>query len=751
MLRKFIKIFVGADLAFLAIFNSVFQIAWQFLFIMVAFVILVLFLVALSSEKEVLSVSFEELFLALSLIVLSLFSYYKFISFVETCILISGIIFYIVISEFFSEFEKQRVLFFIFILGLFESLSAFAEYVICALFPQSTLAKYFILHSFVSFGRASSFFQYPNAFAGFLLMPFFISMYLLSVSKRNASRFFFVSASAFMLFVVYLTSSRGTYIVLVVSVLIIFFVEKKVKKRTLFLQVLSVFVISVLFYLLSYKIFYPSIKANFERTKVLIQFFAGETNRSLYDRIQLVKDSVRIFLHHPLFGTGLGTFKNAMLKYRVNLYFAKEPHSLPFRILAETGILGFIALFYFYYKKIIGSKKRNAFLFVSVLALLLHTFLDLDFAYPLISTLIFVGLAIINGKKDQKVFRIRPKILPYMTVVLIGFIIFVLVPNFLSGIYLNGGNAALRSGRMAEAISSYRLSLRLQPADASTHAQLAYAYEKQAYSRENNCKDYVDEAIKEYGKASDLDKLSFIYPLYEGDLRLLEKDPLSIGCFKKSLSLNPLWKPILSDIALSEAYIGENHKDSVKCACEALKFNAPKWAYKALGYDTSEEKDSNAYTALGFVFLNKNFFDKALLLNSRNGFAYLGKYFTEDDEVLKIEDLRKAIEVNPCIFQARKLYFTYAPLLKVKDVDIKEDRNVRIVVSISGNTSILKEIKVFVVTGNKTILVKSFGVTQRILNFKLPSGLGEFRIKIEAIDKNNFAVSGIISPEFGGK
>ncbi len=747
MLKKLILALVIINIGFLALYNSVFDLTGQFLFIIVAFLAFVFALFFLFRHKKTITFSLWEVLLILVLAVLPLFSYYRFITFMNVCILLSGVILYFIFSKVFSVKEKRVFLIFILLLGIFEALCGFLEYFVCAVFPKSPLAVYFASHSFVAGTRVASFFQYPNAFAGFLLMPFFISMYFLHSAEKRRAKMLLTVISAFILFVIYLASSRGSYIVLLISIAIVLVLEKNKKKISL--EFVLVFAISILFYALNRKIFYSSFEANIERTKVLVKFFAGEPNRSLSDRIQLAKDAIMIFLRHPIFGTGLGTFKDAMLKYRVGLFFAREPHSLPFRILAESGISGFIALFGFYYEKTVNSIKKNPLLFVSVIAVLLHTFLDLDFAYPLISSLIFIGFALIEDRgQDKKFLKLPPKTAFYTAVVLFAFIVAVLVPGLASSMYFNGGNDLLAKNEYKRAVSSYSVSLKLLPVNAESHSQLAYAYEKIAYSSSEDCKFYIDKAISEYKSASSLNKLSFIYPFYEGNLYLLEKNPESLNCFKRSVSLNPLWKPIYSDIALSAAYTKKDSKSAIKFAKEALSFNAPEEAYKSLRYTTPEEKDSTAYTALGFALSKQEFFDRAISLDPNNGFAYLGEYFTEQDPVLKLEALKKSIDANKCIFLARNLYFSNAPLLNVKNTRLR-DGNMKVVLEVLRNADMIRKIKVFIITGDKKLMVKEFEGNVRVLEFSIPKEVSsKFRVKIEGIDKNGFAISAVISPKF---
>ncbi len=748
MVKKIILLLLMLLLFAMSVYNSVFDLAGEFLFVLLVFALFAVFVGYSIKSQTVIHVRISETLLLLVLMLLPIFSYYRFITVVDAYILASGLFFYIILSEIFTEKNKRFFLVFIFYLGLFQAFSGFFEYIVTALYPKSSLSLYFISHSFISGGRVSSFFQYPNAFAGFLLLPFFISMYFSNKEKTKLKRTLFAISAGFILFVLYLASSRGSYIVLILSLILLFFLTKEKKEFTV--NFTLIFLFSILLYGLNYNIFHNSIVSNMERTKILAKFFAGEQNQSLSDRVQLAKDAINIFIHHPILGTGLGTFKDAMLKYRVGLFFAKEPHSMPFRILAESGIVGFVVLFYFYLKKFLRGLMYEPHIFIGVFALFLHTFLDLDFAFPLISNMIFASLALFPHSKE-KAFVIGRKVSVFVLIGLIAFIVVSIIPNFVAAIYYKGGNTALENKNLSAAAASFKLSLKLQNGNAKAHSKLALCYEEFAYKNTSNCSNYLALSEKEYRNAEDCNNLSFIFPFYEGSIRLLRKDPLSAKCFKKSYGLNPLWEPILANVALSEAYTGQDKREAIKNANKALSFKAPKSAYAALRYTTESEKDSIAYTALGFSTGVAHYFDKAIFLDKNNGFAYFGKSLKTKGLLLKTELLRRSLNANPCIVEARKLYFSTAPLINVTGAKFNRDA-ANIDISVNRHPEFIRKINVYVIYNEKEILLSSFRGEDRKLEFSIPRYVkGKFRIKIEGIDKNGITITGVVSPWFDRK
>ncbi len=753
ILKKAIFALIAADILLLSVYNAVFDYLWSFAFVLIAFATFLLFLIYTSINKKVVRIPYSLVMFILVLAVSIIFSFYRFTTLLNVYIIVSATLFYIIVTNTASNAEEYFLLLVILWVGVFEATIGFLAYFLNVLVPSNVLSIYFASHAFISGTRVSSFFQYPNSLAGFLLMPFFVSLYVLSGQKTLAKRLTFTFISAFILFVFYLAGSRGGYIIFAISLVLFLLFYKRLGRKD-FTNLLMVVILSLIFYFTNYKLFYPSISENISRIKVMLGFFAGERNKSLSDRIQLAKDALNIFLHHPIFGTGLGTFKDAMLKYRIGLFFAREPHSMPFRLLAETGIIGFLAAFYFYVENLLRGLKKNPYLYVAVSAIFLHTFLDLDFAYPLVISATFIGFAFMFNPDSSRSVKLAFNYNVVLSLIVISLIVLSILPGFLSAMYYNGGNSLLNSNEFNRAISSFSMANYLQKNNAEIHAKTALCFEELAYANAGRCDTYLKHSISEYQEASKCNKLSFIYPLYAGNLYLLFKDKNSIGLLEESYNLNPLWKPVLADLALAYAYTGDDDKKAIPLAREALAFNARRNVYNALHYTTPAKKDSTSYTALGFASksINSiNYFNEAIKLDPDNGFAYLGKALLEKG-ILSVENLRRAVNVSSCILDAREKYFKNAPLIKVKNIEFLDNGKVFVSVDIVQNSYLLSEIQIYVVQEEKSVKVASFNSKEGNLVFHLPAWLkGKYRIKIKGIDLNGMPLSATVSPEFDRK
>jgi O-antigen ligase len=126
-------------------------------------------------------------------------------------------------------------------------------------------------------------------------------------------------------------------------------------------------------------------------------------------RLDMTKDSLRMFSKRPVGGWGLGTFPTVYPSYRsfyTNL-FVNEAHNDYAQLLVETGLLGFGLMFWFLvrlYRYGLPTSRRWEFRWdgaVSLAALLgctgilLHSFVDFNLQIPANAALFYVlcGLA----------------------------------------------------------------------------------------------------------------------------------------------------------------------------------------------------------------------------------------------------------------------------------------------------------------------------------------------------------------------
>ncbi len=768
-MKKAILSIALLDLIFITAFNGVFE-AWQSY--ASDAVLFVLFLVALfvtlkEDRLNAYSVSTEVILFTLIVLLLPLFSYYRFVSLHTAYDILAALAAFFIFANLANRSNEKFALYGIIFVGLFAAISGYAFYLAVAVFPHSHIATYAVGHSFISGTRIASFFQYPNTFGGFLLLPFFIALGLSARTQKRAERVFLILSAAFLMSILYFTQSRGAEIAFILA--LIGFIIYAGKRKDIWANILLIGIFATAFILLNSRFFSNAIQQNAARAKVLVSFFAGEQNRSLYDRIVLAKDAVNVFVHHPLFGTGFGTFRYAITKYRFNLFYARFPHSILFRFIAETGIAGTLAFLYAIIVllvkafKVVKTDIAKLAVFFGTLGILLHMLLDLDFAFPIMQILLFAGIALCLCEKPLHLrISVEKKHLALVSLsLLVVFAIFIsIIPRTAAIAFSNGADAALKAGNLKKAINGYTIAAKLEKGSADFYDSIGYAYEKLAYEK-TDCTPYLAKAVNAYKKAESLNTLNFAYPYYTSNVLLLEKDGNAVTYGEKSFENNPLWKPILSEVALAYAYTEENCTKAETDAEEALNFKAPRDAYKAMHFANSKVKDSTALTALGFCKLKDDttdaeaLFKKAITLNPNNGFAYLGLsdcYEKNGDTARMCENLYRALHANACIKEVKEKYFSTVPLIAPKTVLSKEvlkpGSTVTIRYEVKNNAQVAKKLKVIIETSSSEVSVAMSTNLNGTISFVMPDVNSPFRIALVCIDKNGVEVSKTLSPLF---
>ena len=188
--------------------------------------------------------------------------------------------------------------------------------------------------------RLTSIFLFPNSFASFLVLglPVFFGILLAAKNKLPLKIPLFIIG--FMgIFCLFQTYSRTAWVVIVFSLLFMFFLAFNKKYR-----IIMVILISGALILTSIYLFF-----NFEKVKPYI--FRPFSDNS---RIVIWTNSVDMFLDHPLTGIGIANFY-----YVYPDYLSKEEegpnienrpwhaHNIVLNLAVEIGILGLIAFLWF--------------------------------------------------------------------------------------------------------------------------------------------------------------------------------------------------------------------------------------------------------------------------------------------------------------------------------------------------------------------------------------------------------------------
>jgi hypothetical protein len=114
------------------------------------------------------------------------------------------------------------------------------------------------------------------------------------------------------------------------------------------------------------------------------------------NRVAWWKESLHIARDRPVGGSGAGTFAIARLRYRTDATQASEPHSVPFQVLGDLGVVGLALLVVTVVGAVLGARRglrlaapdergAAAALACLVLAFAVHTLVDYDLDFLAVS------------------------------------------------------------------------------------------------------------------------------------------------------------------------------------------------------------------------------------------------------------------------------------------------------------------------------------------------------------------------------
>jgi hypothetical protein len=121
---------------------------------------------------------------------------------------------------------------------------------------------------------------------------------------------------------------------------------------------------------------------------------------SLRDRLNFIKDSFKIWLTSPIFGTGGEGFKHLYKEVQTLNYVSSEAHNSILQVFVESGIIGGIALCLIIY--LVIKKHKFSAIKLAFVMYIVHSFTDLNFSY-LICLIVFSMFIGIMENKNVKV------------------------------------------------------------------------------------------------------------------------------------------------------------------------------------------------------------------------------------------------------------------------------------------------------------------------------------------------------------
>jgi len=116
---------------------------------------------------------------------------------------------------------------------------------------------------------------------------------------------------------------------------------------------------------------------------------------SIIQRINYWNTAIGIIKDHPFSGVGAGNFQEVFLKYKVGLSTnTRYAHNIFLHQWAETGILGFAGIFFMIFNLLRRKLKNtgNKFIFLAIIAFILHNMIDNSYFMPETGILLWILL-----------------------------------------------------------------------------------------------------------------------------------------------------------------------------------------------------------------------------------------------------------------------------------------------------------------------------------------------------------------------
>ena len=580
----------------------------------------------------------------IALIILIFTSQYRYGSIMETYKLVSAILLAIIVMNLIETKKDFKIFLYSIVgLGLLLSVVSYVFYAatISMVFDRSKIAEVAYTYNFAVGKVLWSIWQYQNTFGGFLILPLFVS-YGFTLNERNRDKkIIFSFISMFFIFILFLTTSRGAFLSGIAAFVLFLSLSDKKDFHNIFIN--TAIILAGAFVLILLGAPKEVILRNLGKTTTLAKFVGGIPNSSLWRRLHFISLSLLIFKKHPLFGSGLGTFRDMFCinEWIPDKYIRIDPHSLIFKFVAETGILGvatfFFMIFRFFYKGFIETLKDKKDLlvkglFAGIAGMFIHMCLDVD-TYPIMFVLLFTVLGAFTYKKKNKF----PKSIKRTSLIIVSFLLitialFDITPKSIASVYALRGDT---SKTISNKIEYYRRAKMLDPKNPIYPYYLAETLGKEIKEKYN--KNTIEPVIDNYKDAMELDPNDYRFPLFVGITYLYMKDTNSIIYLKKAENLYPTAPFIKSWLAIAYIYTEGDVK------------SANIYIDKAFEIDTD---DINAYVAKGFCALKEKEYEKAYTYftyaireKMSNSFAHLGLaryYRIKGDRENELKELKRA-------------------------------------------------------------------------------------------------------------
>lgn len=487
-------------------------------------------------------------------------------------------------------------------------------------------------------------------------------------------------------------------------------------------------------------------------------------------RLTMIRDALNYARAYPILGSGVGTYASTYMRFRTTMFFSSDPHSLPFKILAETGVVGLVlssvivmAVFRRFWHSV-RDATHDGFVGVALYAgcatLLLHACMDWDFAFLAFPVMLSVicGMHAESGpmRQDKPAkavpagVRGRSREGPTMqrsgTRSLVSSLRYVVRPAVICwavacGVLLTAALVQLGATRVASSQPGKALGL-LEFASAIDPLNAEYPYER---ARTNVSLDtLVPEgpdsdrslAIKsDFTRAIELNRYYPLYHIDYGRFLLQYKVSDAIRVYEELVEIDPMDPGTYTGLAASYLTIYQNID------------KAGYWADKALSVDATY---AEAYLVRGMVFERRGDvaaaavdYQKASELDtaSPDALVMLGTMEKKQGNLrAAARALCEASARSPRDASIRSALTAIAPVVDVsepeEDYKISPGRKLAVRWDVSGQAAKAETWDIFLIpeTGEWVRIATGLKKSDRSWTWGVPAGQtpGEYRVTIYA-------------------
>jgi len=473
----------------------------------------------------------------------------------------------------------------------------------------------------------STFYQ-ADAFAAYLLL--FLPFFVISLLYINVSVLFYISAAATYLtgLCLLLSFSRAAWISMGLILILWIILNFRNFKGRLYRLITLAVIIAAIFVTASYLTQKKVSLQVPEKIKTRAENLISGNDNSVTARISFWKSTIKIIQKSPVTGIGFELFSRYYPMYQTDQrYFGKYAHSSLLEFWCETGSLGLIFLLGFIVWGLILLFRKWAFprqpeywyiyqgLLLGVVAVLIHSSVDMDFKYPAILAGFFAVLGLLFSELqagDQPPeYSPSPRFLR-----LSGIILLLLIPvsgsDFISQKYLEQSQTQREQGNARLAYDYLIKAERFNPINPEIYYQKA-DLDFMKFINSNRPAD-LESAFINADKVIDLDRhKAFAYYFLAQILKFKSPGAEYIKAMNKAIQLDPINFPVFYNDLSAYYYQKGDRKQALAILQKILNVyqNIPLEEFLFFRRDYFRQQLGASFNLLGNILLDQQNFTDA--------------------------------------------------------------------------------------------------------------------------------------------